>query len=486
MADFDLLSLAREMIAIDSVSTVSNGPLIEFLVPLCRAAGLEVTVQEESWNGLRQCNLLASRRPIDGRGDTLLLNAHLDTVAPGDPALWTETGGDPFTATERDGLLYGLGVADVKLDFLCKLLALASVGDFPLDDNVALVGTYGEELGGHGARLLVRELGRLTGGNLPSRIMVGEPSSMRPSISHKGYTEFRTEAHDADPVPVPALPCWRLVFRGTAAHSSQPHRGASANTACLDALALVDAPVVVSINGGDAVNKVAASCEALVLAAERPDPVGLLQRAGKGQGITCEVEPAEAPDGVIWSAQLVDLLLAVHSLSRRLERRLRSWNVAGFEPAYSTVNNGVVVLEQGRFTFAVDVRRVEGDLPAGEVYSYEEAVQALGETTWAKENKLRVSTERLLETDPFRAVPRSELLGSLMVCLGVRGLPVAPALKSGATEAPIYHEAGMEVIIFGPGVSMGNIHRPNEHVPLSDLYDCVDIYRDLVLRTCRR
>src|SRR4051812_41295554 len=54
----------------------------------------------------------------------LLLNTHLDTVSPGLSENWTETDKDPFGAVIKNGKIYGLGSADVKLDFLCKLVAI--------------------------------------------------------------------------------------------------------------------------------------------------------------------------------------------------------------------------------------------------------------------------------------------------------------------------------------------------------------------------
>ena len=211
MTTLDLLSLARRIIAIDTRSSVSNIDLVEFLVPLCRRAGLETSIQQETRDGVQQYNLLASRRPIDR--DTLLLATHTDTVPPGDASLWTATDGDPFALTPREGLLYGLGTADVKLDLLCKLLALESLREVDLGDNVALAATYGEETGRYGAKLLVRELQAHGSGAVPRRVLVGEPTGLRPCTAHKGYAEFRTEGSDPAPLHVPSLPCWRLLSR---------------------------------------------------------------------------------------------------------------------------------------------------------------------------------------------------------------------------------------------------------------------------------
>lgn len=493
MTTLDLLSLARRMISIDTRSAVSNIGLIEFLIPLCQLAGLETSIQEETQGGVQQYNLLASRGPLNR--ETLLLATHTDTVPPGDAALWTTTGGDPFSLTQRDGLLYGLGTADVKLDLLCKLLALESLRDVHLRNNVALAATYGEETGRYGAKLLVRELQARGSAAVPRRVLVGEPTGLRPCTAHKGYLEFRTAGTDPTPLRVPSLPRWHLRFAGIAAHSSQPHRGASANTACLDALACMtgaaagigadEVPAIVSVRGGDAVNKVAARCEAVVVAGTAPDPNGLLTPEAAAAGISCSVEPAAPSGDAVWCPELAGLLLTVHSLTRGLDRGLRAWEAPGFDPPFSTVNNGLVNLDQARLSYALDVRTVPGTSPAEMLDAHEAALKALEDLSPPHGEGLRLRTERILESAPFQAVADSDMLAALMVELGTRGLPLEPEMKSGTTEAPVYQQAGMDTIVFGPGQAAGNIHRPNEHVPLVDLHRCVEIYRDVIIRTCR-
>jgi len=485
------------MIAIDTTSTRSNLELIEFLVPLCHRAGLETSLQEETRDGVRQCNLLASRRTLDQ--DTLLLATHTDTVPPGDHSLWTATEKNPYALTLRGGLLYGLGTADVKLDLLCKLLAIESLRDVGLRDNVALVGTYGEETGRYGARLLVRDLTAHNRATMPRRVMVGEPTGLRPCTAHKGYVEFRTEGSDLAPMVVPPLPCWRLVFRGIAAHSSQPHRGASANGACLDALtALTDAgrtagrdtyagPVtsaIVSVRGGDVVNKVAAKCEAVVAIAEEPRADVLLTPAASAAGIACVVEPVRDHSNAVWSPGLSRTLLDVHSLTRDLEHQLRAPEIPGFEPPYSTVNNGLILLEHARLSYVVDVRRVPGEIPGEALNAHKVALRRLERTGLPHLKGLRLHTESLLDSAPFRAWDESETTAALMIELGMRGLPLEQELKSGTTEASVYRDAGMDTVIFGPGQAAGNIHKPNEHVPIRDLNLSVEIYRGLILRLC--
>ena len=497
---FDLIAAARDLVALDSRSSVSDALVVDFLAALCRRTGLAVTTQEETRDGQRQYNLLAWRD--EPRADALLLTTHLDTVPPGDPSLWTRTGGDPFALTLHEGCLYGLGAADVKIDFLCKLAALERLREEPLQRPVLLAGTYGEETGRWGARLLVRSLRPL-----PSQALVGEPSGLRPTPAHKGYVEFRVTA-EAPTSPAPHLPLWSLTFTGRAAHSSQPHVGASANDACLDLLGSLAGTrpggrsvEVVAIEGGDLVNKVAATCRLILCAAEPPH----VSRSGE---VTVEVSPLAADalgHGPLSSPDLPGLLLRIHEATRLLDAELRGQVVEGFEPPWSTVNNGLLRLAPGRLEYVVDVRSVpvgsaspgrtlgDSSLPGsplpGQVPLHRpEAVvddyaRRLNECCAG--SGCTAEVRRLLDAAPFRAADDSATLAALTGTLRSLSLLTDRELKSGTTEAPVYQETGMDVVVFGPGEATGNIHRPNEHVPVAHLEDAVDVYTEVIRRLCR-
>ena len=48
----------------------------------------------------------------------------------------------------------------------------------------------------------------------------------------------------------------------------------------------------------------------------------------------------------------------------------------------------------------------------------------------------------------------------------------------------MYQGAGTDVVVFGPGEATGNIHRPNEHVPVAQLEAAVDVYAGVLARLC--
>lgn len=71
----------------------------------------------------------------------LLLAGHTDTV-PFDDGRWTR---DPFTLTEHDGKLYGLGTADMKGFFAFILDALRDVDVTKLKKPLYILATADEE-----------------------------------------------------------------------------------------------------------------------------------------------------------------------------------------------------------------------------------------------------------------------------------------------------------------------------------------------------
>jgi acetylornithine deacetylase len=106
------IEIYRALIATPSISATeealdqSNAGLITLLAGWFKDLGFNVEVQPVP-DTRNKFNMLAS---IGQGAGGLLLAGHTDTV-PFDDGRWTR---DPFTLTEHDNKLYGLGTADMK------------------------------------------------------------------------------------------------------------------------------------------------------------------------------------------------------------------------------------------------------------------------------------------------------------------------------------------------------------------------------------
>jgi acetylornithine deacetylase/succinyl-diaminopimelate desuccinylase-like protein len=137
-----------ELVSIPSVSadparSDDVGRAAEWLAEFVRGAGGSAEVVPTETQPLIIGDLPAS----NGGGPTVLVYGHVDVQPPDPLDLWES---DPFTLEERDGWLFGRGVADDKgqLYMLVKAASeLAAAGELPV--NVRVCCDAEEETGGH-------------------------------------------------------------------------------------------------------------------------------------------------------------------------------------------------------------------------------------------------------------------------------------------------------------------------------------------------
>ena len=101
----ELLKITKDLVAIDSSTTcpARERNVAEYLLELFKKEGIRAWVQEvKDGRG----NVIAVLKG-DGRGKSLMLNGHMDTV----PVTGME---DPFRGKTEDGWLWGRGTADMK------------------------------------------------------------------------------------------------------------------------------------------------------------------------------------------------------------------------------------------------------------------------------------------------------------------------------------------------------------------------------------
>lgn len=136
------------------------------------------------------------------RGDGVLLLTHLDHIDVGDLSLWPH---QPFAGVLEDGVLHGRGAVDIKGPLAAQIYALAAIleaGERPKRDVLIAMPVL-EETGGAGMKALMRTLPIPTplGDFIPGACVVGEPSSNRVMLGHRGVCRstisFQGRAHHA-------------------------------------------------------------------------------------------------------------------------------------------------------------------------------------------------------------------------------------------------------------------------------------------------
>lgn len=190
-----------ELVAIDSVSSRANGPVIDYLAARCAAIGFSVQrFPYSDGNGVEKINLLAVAGPDAGNSNVeLALVGHTDTV-PYDPD-WTAA----LQLSEREGKLFGRGACDTKAFIAAALTAVDGLELKNLRRSLALLFTADEEIGLIGAKRFADER------RMRARFaIVGEPTSLRPMRAGKGYCLAE------------------ITVRGREAHSAYPSLGTSA------------------------------------------------------------------------------------------------------------------------------------------------------------------------------------------------------------------------------------------------------------------
>ncbi|CAA9269693.1 MAG: Acetylornithine deacetylase [uncultured Chthoniobacterales bacterium] len=176
----NVAELLRELVAINSISSVSNRPVIDFVKTQLSWPVTEFTYRDA--DGVEKVNCVFG--PCDAR---LALVCHTDTV-PFDEKLPARSDGEK---------VWGRGSCDTK-GFLAAAIGALNSGD--TGRNVSLVLTADEEIGCVGAKhLLARRA------ISPRFAIVGEPTSLQPIRAGKGYALAEVivagrEAHSAFPV----------------------------------------------------------------------------------------------------------------------------------------------------------------------------------------------------------------------------------------------------------------------------------------------
>jgi acetylornithine deacetylase len=190
----ELTKLTADLVAIDSVNPAlvpgGNGErdVALFVAAWCERHGLEVELVGEE-----RPSVVAWQRG-SGRGRSLLLNAHLDTVGVAGMAA-------PYDSRVENGRLYGRGAYDMKGALAAILLATVAVEG--LRGDVIVTAVADEELASIGTEAVLERVHA-------DAAIVPEPTDLQLAVAHRGFVGFELETH------------------GVAAHGSRPDLGVDA------------------------------------------------------------------------------------------------------------------------------------------------------------------------------------------------------------------------------------------------------------------
>jgi acetylornithine deacetylase/succinyl-diaminopimelate desuccinylase-like protein len=196
----ELVALARELIAIDSRSFVSNLPVADRVEAALPGFDIE-RIDYADMSGVAKRALVAHRGPPGG----IAFSGHMDTVPD---TGWQE---DPWSALLDDGsILHGLGSTDMKGPVAAAIVAARAL---PSSVPITLLITTDEETTKQGARLIA-ERSELVRRVKPRGIIIVEPTALAPMRGHRSHIHFT------------------CVATGVQAHSSTG-RGRNANWALI-------------------------------------------------------------------------------------------------------------------------------------------------------------------------------------------------------------------------------------------------------------
>ncbi len=148
----------------------------------------------------------------------LVFNAHADTVSVGERAMWQT---DPFTAVEKDGLIYGLGAGNGKGNMAVQIWLAEEIArrGGPTQGEVCFSFVSDEENLGPDGMFFLREIGAVK----PHVLVLGAQTENQLITAERGVMWVRIETS------------------GTAAHAGNPAAGDNAIMRMLRVLAQLDA-----------------------------------------------------------------------------------------------------------------------------------------------------------------------------------------------------------------------------------------------------
>ncbi len=443
----DFIEKCRTTIGFDTSPGQSNKAFVEWLKAQAEARGLFIQLQSSFLEDVEQYNIIIRAQEMRPEAE-FLLQTHLDTVDPGPFQAWTQNEYNPFDATIVDEKIHGLGAADAKLDFLCKLEALSHFKDqknWKLPPVV--VGTFGEQAGMAGAMKLIRK-------NLvsPRFALVGEPTDLKLVYAAKGFAKVEIRLpfseqeinyrHDHNLKE--STSTQSKIFLGKAAHSSNPESGDSAIVKMFQYLSqMPDNVAIMEVDGGTNYNSVPSNAF-----------------------LELDVHAVQDP--------IAPKLKKVYKLVQGLEEEFKKYTDKEFTPSHPTLNIGLIRTHDDHVMMMGNCR-IPPMITQSVYLSWMDGLKNECEKFGAQ---FQVSDYKR----PFKTSEQSTFLRGGLDILRAMGLDSGGVTQPSTNESSLFARLGADCLCFGPGAREGNVHTPSENVKIEDLKTAIEFYRRMIER----
>lgn len=169
-------AILDRLIAFETVSHMTNVPLMRFVEQVLADAGIQSTLIFDETG--EKANLFAVVGPRDVPG--VILSGHVDVV-PVEGQTWTQPA---FATTQIGTRLYGRGTTDMKGFDACAIAMMLAAAKRDLKVPLILALSHDEEVGCRGVGTMIDAMADWP--VRPRLCIVGEPTSMEAAIGHKG------------------------------------------------------------------------------------------------------------------------------------------------------------------------------------------------------------------------------------------------------------------------------------------------------------
>jgi len=197
----EILALTQDIVRHPSVNPPAESTqCARTVLERFKENGIEAEIKEGKKGVANVVARLSGRK----KGKKLLLNGHMDVVAPGEG--WTV---DPFGGEVKDGMIYGRGTCDMKSGIASMQAAMIGFkrSGKPFDGEIVYMAVGDEETG---SRFGTRYLLENNIGTDADFAIVSEPTNLAVELGNRGLRWFD------------------ICVTGKASHAGRPHLGVNA------------------------------------------------------------------------------------------------------------------------------------------------------------------------------------------------------------------------------------------------------------------